>query len=258
MPKRGYAYFRNQGESWITMTAKKFRCTLQNIQWLTPNVMEVTFHTHKKLKFQGGQFLSIFVPNLVTGKITKRAYSFSSDPNSSEIQLCVKYLPGGAGSEFLKSLRPGDTFFANAPYGHFVFQENHNPNACFISTSTGVAPFRSMVQSELFQENLPKNSLFLHGARTENEIIYPGFFEGLGFQTVNAVSRPSPNYAGFHGRVSDYLKQLPNAWIWHNTDFYICGSGEMTHDVCEILTGGHGVPPKNIFHENFSLKKKAA
>jgi benzoate/toluate 1,2-dioxygenase reductase subunit len=237
------------------MPAGKYRFTLQSIEWLTPTVMEITFTSPKKVHFQGGQFLSIYVPDLVSGKSVRRAYSFSSAPEAKEMQLCVKYVPGGAGTEFLRSLKPGDQFEASAPYGHFVYRPLQQPNVCFIATSTGIAPFRSMVLSKEFLENRPEHCLVLYGATNESEIIYPGFFEQAGIETVNALSR-SP--AHFSGRVSDYLKQLPNSWKWHNTDFYLCGNGDMIAEVKEILRGGHGVPPAHIHMENFSPKKKKA
>lgn len=237
------------------MPAGKYRFTLQSTEWLTPSVMQITFSSSKKVSFQGGQFLSIYVPDFVDGKSVRRAYSFSSSPESKEMQLCVKYVTGGAGSEYLRSLRPGDSFEASAPYGHFVFRPNHLPNVCFIATSTGIAPFRSMVLSKEFQENRPEKSLLIFGARDEKEILYPEEFEKHGVQTAYALSRGK---GMFEGRVTDYLKQLPTAWKWHTTDFYICGNGDMIQEVKEILRGGHGVPENHIHIENFSPKKRKA
>ncbi len=241
------------------MLAAKYRCTLTEQTWLTPSVMRICFTTKKEIKFQPGQFLSIYVPDIRnTGKFLRRAYSFSTAPGKEYCyELCVKHVPGGAGTEFLASLQQGDFFDATAPYGHFLYQAPlAGRYVCFISTSTGIAPFRSMVLSEHFQENKPDKCFFIFGARTEAEIIFSGEFEARDINTINAISQPSSGYSGYHGRVTDYLRGLPVSWHWHNTDFYICGNAEMIQEVCEILKGGHGVLPKAIFCESFSTHQK--
>jgi NAD(P)H-flavin reductase len=226
--------------------------------------MRIRFTTQKRIKFVGGQFISLYVPDSKNGgKPVRRAYSFASSPESSEIgiyELCVKYVPGGIGSEYLASLRRGDSFLSTAPYGEYVFRPFgvSKSNACFISTSSGVAPNRSIVLSADFHERPPRKTLFLYGARTENEIIYPGEFEKLGIETVNAITQPGPSFKGFTGRVTDYLRTLPPSWQWHNTDFYICGNAAMIEEVREILRGGHNVAMAQIHAESFFATKKAA
>lgn len=246
------------------MLASRHKCKVIEVVWLTPTVMRIRFSARKRIRFAGGQFISLYVPDLANGKTVRRAYSFAAAPELAAeegvYELCVKYLPGGVGSEFLKSLRPGDGFEATAPYGHYVYhpKEASHRNACFISTSTGVAPNRSIVLSEAFRDHPPLKTFFVYGARTEDEIIYPGEFEKLGLETVNAISRPGPGFTGFHGRVTDYLRSLPASWHWHDTDFYVCGNAPMIEEVREILKGGHNVAPARIHAESFFPKKKAA
>jgi len=116
-----------------------------------------------------------------------------------------------------------------------------------------MAPFRSIAFSQQFKENPPESSLCLLGVRTEDEIIYKGEMESVGIPTVYAVSKPTPGFDGHHGRVTDYLKSLPTSWVWHTTDFYLCGNGEMVTEVSNLLRGGYGVPEKSIHKEAFSL-----
>jgi NAD(P)H-flavin reductase len=216
--------------------------------------MRITFSSGKEIRFLPGQFLSLYVPDQKNpGKFLRRAYSFSAPPAEIGLyELCVKHQPGGAGTEFLAALKPGGDFSITAPYGHFLYQAPAPGRyVCFISTSTGVGPFRSMVLSEQFRENPPERCFFLLGAKLEKEILFPGEFEALDLLTVHAVSQPGPGYSGFRGRVTDYLRSLPVSWHWHDTDFYICGNPDMVQEVREILKGGHGVPDSSIACESF-------
>jgi len=92
----------------------------------------------------------------------------------------------------------------------------------------------------------------LYGTYRESEILYPGEFNDLGIQIVTALTEPSASWNGFHGQVTDFLKDLPSNWAWHTTDFYLCGISAMVADVRKILIGGHGVPEDSIFQEAFT------
>ncbi|MBY0470561.1 hypothetical protein K2X30_05280 [bacterium] len=260
----------------MSMNAREYSCKIIEKIWLTPSVMKVRFKPSKPFDFEPGQFLSIYVPvdkplvvpgspkqaakspkkgKKTADKYVRRAYSFACSPETAKkegYELCVKYLPDGTGTNYLKSLRVGDSFVATAPYGDFVFHPlSPDRQVLFISTGTGIAPFRSIMTSRMFQENPPANALSLFGARTARELLYPNLFESAGVQPVFAVSRPDKNWTGFNGRVTDYLKTLPRDWPWHQTDFYICGNGEMITEVHKILTGGHGIAESSIHKEAF-------
>lgn len=238
------------------MLAKRIKCEVVQKTWLTPTVFSLKFRSNKNLKFLPGQFLSIFVPKGKNEKAVRRAYSFANSPEMAKqegYELCIKHVPGGTGSEFMASLNPGDQFEATAPYGHFLYLPPARGRfSCFISTSTGIAPFRSMILSEDFLSHQPDRCFFIFGARSESEFLYKQDLEMPGLELTLAVSRAENNGSGFHGRVTDYLRSLPSAWHWHNTDFYLCGSPEMVQEVVEILKGGHGVNDKSIHREAFA------
>lgn len=251
------------------MAAREILCRVIEVRWLTPSVMNVRFEPNKKFNYDPGQFLSIYVPPPHEDlKPKRRAYTFAT---SSEVakkdgyELCVKFVPGGAGSAFLASLKPGDMFRATAPYGDFVYEQpKPGRSACFICTGTGVAPFRAIAQSSLFLEAPPENTLCLFGVRTAEERIFQGTFEAAGIKTVYAISQAredvAPSSDGkdhplveiYRGRVTDYLRQMSPDWSWHMTDFYLCGNSEMIAEVEKILRGGHGVDASSIHKEAFS------
>src|SRR4051794_30277073 len=127
------------------MKAVEYTCTVKSFKMLTPTVFETTFEADKALNFTAGQFVSVIIPGAgPRGRDLRRAYSIASPPGSPLIELCVKLVEGGPGTNYLYKLRPGDHFRVVAPYGDFVYESKPNRNACFISTGTGIAPFRSI------------------------------------------------------------------------------------------------------------------
>jgi ferredoxin-NADP reductase len=230
------------------LPAKEYVCKVLQIKWLTPTVLDLRFEPSRKFRFDPGQFISVIVPDPEGGpKPLRRAYSLAT-PYEQGWGLCVKIVPGGPGSNYMASLKQGDTFRATAPFGHFLYDHESGREACFISTGTGVAPFLAMIHSETYRDNPPPHATNVFGARTEDEIIYPGYFSRLGLTEVNAVSQPEPGFAGFKGRVTDYLRSLPPDWAWDRTDFYLCGNGEMVGEVRRLLLG-RGVPESHIHKE---------
>ena len=243
--------------------AKEFKLTVVKTEWLTPDVIRVLFTASKKIPYQPGQFLSLYVPeDLKEPKShVRRAYSFAHAPEHSiknGYELCMKYLKGGLGSEYIRSLRPGDQFKATAPYGDFVYRTPEEGRAvCFVVTSTGIGPIRSMLFSDEYRENLPLKTTLIAGFRTSPEILYPVDFDDLpAFDHKICLSQsPTKSAREFKGRVTDYLRTLPHDWLWHSTDFYLCGNNEMIAEVRQILMGGHGVKETAIFNEIFFAKR---
>lgn len=232
------------------MKATEFSCTVTSFRMLTPTVFETCFETHQPITFEAGQFASVIIPGAgPKGRDLRRAYSIASSPDQRPIELCVKIVPDGPGTQYLYGLRPGDKFRVMAPYGDFIYKTKVERNACFISTGTGIAPFRSMILSEKFKNQLPQNSYCFFGVRTENELLYPDLVQACpSLQFVNALSQPSAAWKGFRGRVTDYMKQQKEDFPWLETDYYLCGHGGMISEIKAFLAE-KGVQKDSIHQE---------
>lgn len=236
------------------MAAIKYQCTVQKYQALSPTVFEILFSVDQPLTFEAGQFISVVVPGAgPNGRDLRRAYSIASAPEQSPIELCVKLVEEGPGTNYLNKLRPGDVFTGVAPYGDFLYEPKPNRHICFISTGTGVAPFRSMLLSEHFKNNPPLSATCLLGVREENEILYDQDFSEFRLhqkpiQWVKAVSRPKGTGPFFKGRVTDWLRSQGASFAWLETDYYLCGGSSMINEVKAILTE-RGVAKESIHQE---------
>src|SRR4051794_37022369 len=114
------------------MKAIEVRCTVKTVRMLTPTVFETTFETDPPFNFVAGQFVSVVIPGAgPKGRDLRRAYSIASSPELRPIELCVKIVEDGPGTQYLYRLKPGDTFRAMAPYGDFVYKPKQNRKACF-------------------------------------------------------------------------------------------------------------------------------
>lgn len=237
-----------------------YLCTVKSHRMITSTVFELAFESEpipsadpakcvpmEPFNFRAGQYISIVVPGAgPNGRDLRRAYSIASEPEKRPVELCVKIVDSGPGSNYLNNLRPGDQFRGYAPYGDFTYETPATRGVCFIATGTGIAPFRAMMLSKEFQMNLPVDALCILGIRDEEELLYKTELSDRIFKSINGnsfcskwipcVSQPKREWAGFRGRVTDYLRSLGDSYPWKDTDYYLCGAGQMIDEVRAILT----------------------
>lgn len=236
--------------------------TLIDKKQLTHDVIELLFQSEPSFHFYPGQFISIFVPGKGPGgRDLRRAYSIASGPEltragKSVFELCVKIVEGGPGTNYLNDLKIGDKMKGMTPYGDFVYKTKPDKHVLFISTGTGIAPFRAMLYSKVFKENQPLSTTLLFGARHEIDLLYTTEFEAElpSDRWVQVLSRPEAGWAGFKGRVTDWLRKNAESIHWSNTDFYLCGNGAMIDEVKQILTE-KGVEKTSIHQEVYYKPK---
>ncbi|MCM2322614.1 MAG: FAD-dependent oxidoreductase [Oligoflexia bacterium] len=234
------------------MTAAEYSCKVISSRMLTPTVFELAFETERPLALQAGQFLSVVIPGAgPKGRDLRRAYSIASPPEARPIELCVKLVEEGPGTNYLRERRPGETFRGFAPYGDFVYDSEPHRKVAFIATGTGIAPFRAMVLSHAYQAAPPASHLCILGVRTEDELLYDETFSRQPrIRWVPAISQPRGEWEGFRGRVTDYLRSHAAEIDWGGTDFYLCGNGQMITEVKALLLE-KGVAKEAIRQEKY-------
>lgn len=232
------------------MAASAQSCTVVRFEWSSSTVFSLWYRPEPSVPFQAGQFTSILIPGAGPGgRDLRRAYSIASPPEADEVELCIKVVEEGPGTSYLKGLTPGSVFRCMAPYGDFVYRTPRERRAVFLATGTGVAPFRSMIFSKAFRENPPVSSLVLFGARNESEILYEKEILATSTEWKVCLTRPSDDFQGFRGRITEWLRSKAG-FPWAESDFYLCGSGEMIKEAREIL-GERGVAKESIHFEKY-------
>lgn len=230
---------------------QKISARLQNAKALTEDVYQFDFSLEEPLAFQAGQFLMLKVDD--GEKPVNRAYSIASPPNQTGgFSLCIKLIPGGRGSEYLRKAQVGDEMEFTGPFGHFVLQDS-SKDIVMLGTGTGLAPFMSMLPI-LFEQGFKGSIQLYFGVRHESDLFYQEELsawakEHPNFTPISTLSRPEEGWEGSSGRITEYFQTLdldPG-----NTKLYICGNGQMVKDV-KALGLEKGLDKKSIHLEQFT------
>ncbi len=186
--------------------------------------------------FQPGQCVNLGIK----GSGVNREYSTYSGMDDPYLEFLIKEVKGGTVSPALRKVEPGEEVELHGPYGSFVIQPEkiNTASFVFIGTGTGIAPFHSFVRS---YPDLDYQIIV--GIRDATEQHDHQNYDSS--RLTRCVSREKGN--GFHGRVTDYLKQTEIAL---DKIYYLCGNQGMIHDAYDILRNA-GVSGDQIFTEAF-------
>lgn len=183
--------------------------------------------------YMAGQVVAISISK----ELPPRLYSLVSGSNDTRGKILFDIHPNGCLTPLLAKLTKEDQILVSAPFGDFV---DNKADSFWIATGTGVAPFVSMVNS-----NLCHGKTLVHGART---------LEGFYFQTL-FQEKLQGNYHRFCttsegdgvkiGRLTSWLQVVD---LQTNIKYYLCGSASMVVEVRDLLLN-KGVPFDNIIAE---------
>ena len=234
---------------------KKIKSKIIEKKSLAKNTKKFILSVPKNFEFKPGQY--VLLELLIKNKISRRAYSISSAPNydtkKNQIELCIKKIAKkGFVSELFK-MRVGEKINFIGPIGVFFINKKPKKDLVFISTGTGIAPFKSIIENLLANLNFKKQITLIAGYRYEKDILYKSFFDNLekkfsNFKQRIVLSKPENNNF-LKGHVQNQIKELisnPKENL-----FYICGKKEMVSDVIKKLNS-IGISNNEIFFEKYN------
>lgn len=212
---------------------------------------ELNFDLGKRMRFAAGQFVVVICPK--EGKMIRRAYSIASSPDKEDgVELVIKLVQGGAVTHWFWSLKEGDRFKVQAPFGKFVLREPIDFDPVFVATGTGIAPFRSMIR-QMLPGGFQRRIWLLFGSRYEDKIPYQSEWRELqnrypNFTYIPTISRPSPDWRGEAGYVQTKIEKFFREPAGKKV--YICGLNEMIQAVQEAC-GKQGFAREQILYEKY-------
>jgi ferredoxin-NADP reductase len=204
-----------------------------------------------EFRFQAGQFVMLHVPT--ESKPVLRAYSIASDDRiHNGFRLVLKYIQNGMASQFIWNLTGTEILSFTGPFGKLFFPTHPPKQLLMISTSTGLAPHISYLESK--GEQFPDIQYrLLIGARTEADIFCTDILENLKNKLKNMsyefiLSQPSPTWQGKKGYVQNYIDEF--TYLSTPSIFLLCGNKNMITEIKEHLAQ-HNFEKSNIISESF-------
>jgi NAD(P)H-flavin reductase len=183
------------------------RAEVVNVRDLTPHVREIALSPQRRINYRPGQWISVKVP-VDQKPPLNRAYSMAEPEDSSgRLLLVFDRVPGGTGSEYLYSVRPGDSLSFSGPHGKFLVPEQGNRSLLLVGRYTGMVPLRCMVKA--LMSTHPATSLtVISTAPSENELLYHDELSELsgsheGFRYIPLAAAPETET----GQVLDLMSQ---------------------------------------------------
>ena len=186
-----------------------------------------------RFDFIPGQFVTLDLP--IHEKLNKRwrSYSIASWPDGTNVfELLIVLLDQGAGTSYLfHHIQEGSELTFRGAQGVFTLPDPIENDLYFISTGTGIAPFRSMTHHLLNHKIPHKNIYLIFGTRTQQDLLYFDEMMRLqneveNFHYIPTLSREKWNgCCGYVHEIYENLvhqkmngsEQLPPA------HFYLCG-----------------------------------
>lgn len=189
-----------------------------------------------------------YIVAMTSGNIP-RCYSVATATTTS-FTILVSFSGMGAGARFFAEAPVNTKITCYGPFDDFSYHAGTGRPKIFFATSTGVAPFRRMVEIPL-QEGL--EAVLLLGTPKETDIAFRSEFEELArsnsrFHFIPVLSAGEQDWNGARGYVTDQVKN----WgaVLRKSDIYICGVPLMTTGVLNLMKKME-VPKNQIFVQKF-------
>lgn len=185
-------------------------------------------------------------------KLIRRAYSIASSSVEHEyVEFYITLVSSGSLTPRLFALNIGDKLLMS-PKSTGVFTLSDLPdnvNVVLIATGTGLAPYMSMIRTDL-KCGVDRRFAVLHGSRHSWDLGYRAELITMQRLCSNLTYLPiicSPAdepiaWNGSAGYVQDLWTGgvLDEAWGFHpephNTHFFLCGNPKMVETMSELLT----------------------
>ncbi|WP_329130205.1 2Fe-2S iron-sulfur cluster-binding protein [Streptomyces sp. NBC_01476] len=201
--------------------------------------------------FRPGQFFTLVAD--IGGRPVRRAYSASSAPGSSRLEVTVKHVEGGRFSGYVhRSLRAGDRLAVRGPSGSFHTEPQPPDEIVLVAAGSGVTPMMSMIRTRLADRQGRDRIALLYSSRSTDEII---FAEELTRLAKDHPGRLSVTHVltSRDGRIeADGVRR----WITglapaRDAHYYTCGP-EPLMDAVQGVLAGLGVPAGLVHQERFA------
>jgi len=230
-----------------TLSQKKtIPAKISKISKLSTDVVMLQLRLPPSTKFWSlpGQYVNIIRKDI------KRSYSVANCRNTSSLEFFIKLNKGGEFSSYLfNEAKLNDLLRIEGPLGTFFLRESKQKYLIFMSTGTGIAPVKAILDElELTKEVTTKIYLFW-GGRKASDLFWEPRYEFLDIEFVPVLSRASENWKGEIGYVQEVLIKKKYINLKESV-VYACGSMAMINSASDLLLQ-HGLNKSNFYSDTF-------
>lgn len=201
--------------------------------------------------FRPGQFFTLVAD--IDGRPVRRAYSASSAPGASRLEVTVKHIDGGRFSTHVhRSVRAGDRLAVRGPSGSFYTEPQPPNEIVLVAAGSGVTPMMSMIRTRLADRQGRDRIALLYSSRSTEEIIFGDELTRLAKDHPDRLS-VTHVLTRRDGRLdADGIRR----WITglvpaRDAHYYTCGP-EPLMDAVQGVVAGLGVPAELMHQERFA------
>lgn len=226
-------------DKWQNHQPETFVCI--NKWQQTPDTVTIELQPQvgaESIDFKPGQFVSLGIR--IGEELLFRAYSISSTPQQSTLELTIKRVDGGKVSTYLvNTLTIGDKVQLLKPTGEFncVDHPPENQSVLLISAGCGITPVYSMAKYWL-EHNANIDICFIHVAKSAPQTLFLDQLIQLDHDhhhfNLQLLLKDKANTEFHQGRLNKtWLEQLtPDL---HQRTVYLCGPEGFMEDVSQYL-----------------------
>lgn len=215
-------------------------------------------------EFVAGQFVTLYLPGsasrcsqataeikeVAPDKMVKRAYSIASSSNEKEyLEFYITLVHSGGLTPRLFDLKIGDRIgMGKKITGMFTLSSvDDSNNLILVGTGTGVAPYMSMIRSDLLRGK--RKITVLHGAANSWDLGYSSELRLLesmfdNFSYIPTILMPDNEPTAWKGQTDFVQNILEKGMVeekWgasvepDNTHLFLCGNPNMIDSVVEVM-----------------------
>ena len=249
-----------------------------------PSLLQLRVEPKTDVDFAPGQYVTLRARN------TPRPYSLANSPTEDQLEFAIRRVPGGRlTSDLFVDVREGEEVVVRGPNGEMVLTSPSPRDVVFLSTGTGVAPFKSMIDY-LFEQGwdeyrgTERQIWLFQGSAWEDDVPYRREFRQLArvqdnFHFVPTLTRESmltdwqgeTDYVQYvflkhfadgtldgvdlPSRLRPYRDATPESGVEARIDpttidLYACGITAMVQMLVRVA-GTAGVPESRMQYEGF-------
>ncbi len=221
------------------------RATVTHIEKITPTIYTYWLKPERKVRFDAGQFVEIYVPHSpVDNRGDWREFSLSSSPSEEQLSITTNFFENGSSyKKVLKDLQPGVELTVKEPMGDFVLPKDPTIPLVFVAAGLGTMPYVSMVKW-LTEKKEQRPIQLIHSVSQTSDFFFNAVWRRYDLDFIPIVTRPNSDWQGLTDRL-DASKLLALIGPLDNKLIYLAGPQSLIEPMFNSLLAA-GIPRSQL------------